>query len=93
MGCSGSRSRGGDRVRRAETHTSQDQDVATDVGCAFDGAAASTSETTFSDGEVGLSLGFMSQGSLGLTQTGIVGYFLRGWQSCHGSSVPSYDRL
>ena len=32
----------------------QDQDVASDVGCAFDGVAAGKPETAFSDGQVGL---------------------------------------
>ena len=34
--------------------TSQDQGVAIDVGCDFDGVSAGTSKVAFSDGQVGL---------------------------------------
>ena len=35
-------------------NTSQGQDVATGLGCAFDGVAAGKSKAVFSDGQVGL---------------------------------------
>ena len=39
---------------------SQDQSVATDVGCAFDGVAAVNSNAAFSDGQVSLPQGLVS---------------------------------
>ena len=39
---------------------SQDQSVATDVGCAFDGVAAVNSNAAFSDGQMSLPQGLVS---------------------------------
>ena len=66
--------------------------MATDVGRAFDGAAAGKSKATFSDRHVGLPLGVVSQVGLVLAHGGIVGYFLWDWSACRSSSVTSYDR-
>ena len=59
--------------------TPQDQGVATDIGRAFEGAAAGKSMAAFSDEQVGLPYGLVSQVGLILAHGGIVGYFLWVW--------------
>ena len=53
--------------------------MATDVGRTFDGAAACKSKVVFSDGQVNLSQGLVSQVGLISAHGEIVGYFLLDW--------------
>ena len=73
-------------------YTSQDQGLVTYVGCAFDRIAARKPASAFSDRKVGLTKGFISKVCLILAYAWVSGYFLRGWQSCGGSSIASYYR-